>query len=403
MELGDEAYAGSRSFFRLEAAVREAYGYRHLIPAHQGRGAEHLLVARARPPGPARPLEPLLHDLARARRARGRRSGRTSRSRRRPTRRPSTRSRATSTWSRSSACSARPAPERVAFVRQEACLNMAGGQPFSIENLRGVRELTARARRAVHPRRDAHLRERAVRQAARARLRGPDARVDRPRDREPLRRRRLLLEEGPLRPDRRAARAERRRRSPSRRASSSSSTRASRTTAASPGTTWRRSPRGSASRSTSGSSATTSASPPSSAACCIDAGVPVVVPLGAHAVFLDAKRFLPAPPAGAVPGAVARGRDLPRGRGADDGARDRLRPARRRAVRRARARPADDPAPRLHAASTSTTSADVVEHVLRRRRGGPGPADDLRAGEPPLLPGALRAAGAASGARDSVA
>ena len=33
MEIGDEAYAGSRSFVRLERAVQEAYGYRHVIPA----------------------------------------------------------------------------------------------------------------------------------------------------------------------------------------------------------------------------------------------------------------------------------------------------------------------------------------------------------------------------------
>jgi tyrosine phenol-lyase len=139
MELGDEAYSGSRSFFRLETAMREVYGYRHLIPAHQGRGAEHLLVRVLIQPGQLVPSNlyfttSRLHvELAHG------------------------------TWV-DVACSDATQPEstfpfkgnidlvalervlaagpdRVAFVRQEACLNMAGGQPFSMENLRGVRAL----------------------------------------------------------------------------------------------------------------------------------------------------------------------------------------------------------------------------------------------------------------------
>ncbi|MFP5214010.1 MAG: tyrosine phenol-lyase [Acidobacteriota bacterium] len=41
--LGDEAYAGSRNFYHLEANIQKYYGYKYIVPTHQGRGAEHLV------------------------------------------------------------------------------------------------------------------------------------------------------------------------------------------------------------------------------------------------------------------------------------------------------------------------------------------------------------------------
>ncbi|MDH4346608.1 MAG: tryptophanase, partial [Thermoleophilia bacterium] len=141
MELGDEAYAGSRSFFRLEAAVHDVYGWRHVIPTHQGRGAEHLLSQVLVRPGLLVPSN-LYFTTSREHVVL-----------------------AGGTWvdvavpEASDPESTAPfkgdidlaalervltvaEPEGVAFVRQEACLNMAGGQPFSLDNLRAVRALT---------------------------------------------------------------------------------------------------------------------------------------------------------------------------------------------------------------------------------------------------------------------
>jgi tyrosine phenol-lyase len=141
MELGDEAYAGSRSFFRLERAVRETYGYRHVIPTHQGRGAEHLLAKLLVEPGSLVPsnlyfttsrehvelVGGVWIDVSIP---------------------EASEPEATHPFKGNFDLTALErvltgaGPERVAFVRVEACLNMAGGQPFSLANLAGVRELT---------------------------------------------------------------------------------------------------------------------------------------------------------------------------------------------------------------------------------------------------------------------
>lgn len=141
MELGDESYAGSRSFFRLERAVREVYGYKHTIPTHQGRGAEHLLSqVLVRP----RMLVPSNLYFTTSR-VHAELAGGTWVDVATPEARDPE-----STYpfkgnidvARLESILSGPDAGHVAFVRQEACLNMAGGQPFSIENLVEVRALT---------------------------------------------------------------------------------------------------------------------------------------------------------------------------------------------------------------------------------------------------------------------
>ncbi|HML15384.1 MAG TPA: tryptophanase [Bryobacteraceae bacterium] len=142
MMIGDEAYAGSRSFYRLEETIRRIYGYNHAIPTHQGRGAEHIISKILIQPGDIIPgnmyftttrvhqelaggrfvdvIIPEAHEPSSEHPFKG------------------------NIDLRKLEDVLRANPGRVPYVSVAATVNMAGGQPISLENLRAVRDLTRR-------------------------------------------------------------------------------------------------------------------------------------------------------------------------------------------------------------------------------------------------------------------
>ncbi len=139
MELGDEAYSGSRSFFRLEEAARDVFGYPYVIPTHQGRGAEHLLARALVRPGSIVPSN-LYFTTSREHVVLA--GGRWVDVAIAEASDPESPFPFKGNIDLGKLEAALAAGDDVAYVRQEACLNMAGGQPFSLENLGAVRELT---------------------------------------------------------------------------------------------------------------------------------------------------------------------------------------------------------------------------------------------------------------------
>ena len=142
MMLGDEAYAGSENFYRLEQNVRRYYGYRHLIPTHQGRGAEHIISRVLIKPGDVVPgnmyftTTRLHQELAGGRFTDVIIGEAHDPACEHPFKGDIDLAKLERVFEEN--------PGRVPYVSVAATVNMAGGQPISLANLRQVRELARR-------------------------------------------------------------------------------------------------------------------------------------------------------------------------------------------------------------------------------------------------------------------
>jgi len=137
---GDEAYAGAKSFYRLEEAVRDVLGYRYVVPTHQGRGAEHLISQALIKDGDIIPgnmyftttklhqqlaggtFVDVIIDEAHDPQATHPFKGNVD-------------------LGKLEDVIEKYGPERIPYVSIATTVNMAGGQPMSMENIRRTREL----------------------------------------------------------------------------------------------------------------------------------------------------------------------------------------------------------------------------------------------------------------------
>lgn len=143
MMLGDEAYAGGENFYNLEAAVAKYYGYPYLVPTHQGRGAENILSQVLITEGDYVPGNMYFTTT----REHQERAGGTfvdviiDEAHDPESEHPF---KGNVDLRKLEALIERVGAEKIPYVSVAVTVNMAGGQPVSMENLRAVRELTRR-------------------------------------------------------------------------------------------------------------------------------------------------------------------------------------------------------------------------------------------------------------------
>ena len=143
MMVGDEAYAGSRNFLHLQETVREYYGFKYIVPTHQGRGAENLLSSICIKPGDYVPGNMYFTTT----RAHQERNGATFRDiiiDEAHDAQLDIPFKGNIDLAKLQALIDEVGPERIPYVCLAVTVNLAGGQPVSMANMRAVKELCSR-------------------------------------------------------------------------------------------------------------------------------------------------------------------------------------------------------------------------------------------------------------------
>ena len=142
MMVSDDAYAGGESYYKLKAAIKDVLQFEYVLPVHQGRAAEHLLAKVFVKPGDVVPMN--YHFTTT--RAHFELAGGTvleifadealNTQSTHPFKGNLDLQKFKNTIKKYGA-------EKIPFIRMEATTNLLGGQPFSLENLRAVKEIAA--------------------------------------------------------------------------------------------------------------------------------------------------------------------------------------------------------------------------------------------------------------------
>nr|WP_034868044.1 tyrosine phenol-lyase [Clostridium lundense] len=143
MMIGDEAYAGSKNWVYLESTIKELFGFKHVVPTHQGRGAENILSTIAIKPGQyvagnmyftttryhqeknGGIFVDIIKDVAHDASANVKFKGDID-------------------LNKLEKLIEEKGAENIAYICLAVTVNLAGGQPVSMANMKAVREITAK-------------------------------------------------------------------------------------------------------------------------------------------------------------------------------------------------------------------------------------------------------------------